>query len=65
MLTPLVIVEAITAIGQAVAEYFRWARTDQGQKVIQKCMDDSAAFNTYVDNMWKNVVGFFKGELSK
>jgi predicted polyphosphate/ATP-dependent NAD kinase len=61
----VLILGAIKAVGEAVAESFRYAQTEAGQASIKKALADSAAFEKALSDAGAKLLAFLKGDLLK
>ena len=50
-MTPETILATVQAVAAAVTEIFRWLQTPEGQRVVQKSLEDREAW----DRFWQDV----------
>ena len=63
--SPILILEVIKAISEAVREYFRWLQTDEGKRFSAQAMADRAAWDKFWLDAGSGVKQLFSGEFLK
>ncbi len=62
-MNPETILQAITAVGNAATEGFKFAQTEEGQALLKQAREDRAAFDRFMREVGAGIVKFFTGKL--
>ncbi|HEU0142928.1 MAG TPA: hypothetical protein VFQ79_24625 [Bryobacteraceae bacterium] len=60
--TPSEVLAAITAVANAAAAAFTWMQTAEGRKVVNRALEDRAAWDAFWRRAGDAFIRFMKGE---